>query len=381
VVLFLIALAIVMPEYEFPDEYHHITSTLDPGRHIDDPDMDKDAWYSYWYMYHRIFSYVKGDFEYHDPFLRIKERNFDSTSIYVQTKKNTASVVQLRVLQIVITIVSVFVVAYLVLDSDQFNSFVSLLVIYMSWPIVTHSLIGFNPAALLVAFIPLVITLLISKKYLLALLVSYGCYLLDNQGSLLIIVVLLTYGLVLYTSRKKQLYIYATSNRKYFVILLLLLLLFLHTYSIQIFGVIDRLSGVWLSQVTYLKRDIFTTGVIFAFTSLHYNGSLTSFNYYPVYVGYAYLMYKSIGSCINKRYMRVDFYYILSSSILFAIFVLFLGDLVNFRYHLYIVPIMVSTIVFYLDDKGISADYIVYAGLLVSAIGLYKFTSESYGLI
>ena len=139
--------------------------------------------------------------------------------------------------------------------------------------------------------------------------------------------------------------------------------------------------GVFYSQASYLKRDLFSTGIIFFFTSLHYNGSLTSFNYYPVYIGYFYLLYRSVWFCSVKKCMSDGFVNILSSITIALIFITFFGDLTNVRYHLYIVPIIISAFVFYFNYKGISSNYIVYAGLLISTIGMYKFISESYGLV
>jgi len=384
VILFLVASAIIAPEYEFPDEYHHVTSVLDPGRHLNDPNLDKESWFSYSYIYNKIFSYISDDFEYKDPFLRIKSRNFDSTSFYVQTKKNTTSVIKLRILQLALSIFLVFFVAYLILNHERFNNFVSLFVVYMSWPLVSSSIIGFNPAVILSLFIPLIIILISSRRYLSGFLISYVISYQDNQAVVVMAVTLLIWVVNTWLYQKHQLYVYYNkliSNKKLFVIILLLLAILLHAYSIQIFKFIYSISKVLYSQAGYLNRDLLSTGVIFVFTSLHYNGSLTSFNYYFVYVIYLFLMYKSIGFCIKKNCMRGDFINIVSLAIFTLLFVLFYGQLANMRYYLYVIPFIITVIIIYLEHKEISADYVVYAGLLVSAIGMYKFTSESYALI
>ncbi len=382
VVFFLVIVSIIYPEYDTPDEYHHIVSTIDQDRHIDSSKIENNILgYNYFKLYSYISSYFNIDVNYKDPTLRVKSKIFDSTSLYYQTEKNTEIVVKLRVIQVIFTIFITLLIAYLALGKKKFDGFVSFYVVYLSWPLISQSMIGFNSAAFLYSLAPLIILLMQLRRFFLALLLTILAFYYDNQAIVFIFFWVIWYGQYIYMPVKE--YLQSLSKRlninRYFV--LLLLVCFFYIYIVELISFISDTLSFLKATVTYLKRDFFTSIVLLSFSSLSFSGSLTSFNYYPVYILYFYLLYKSFSFNIKKNiflHNKIEIRSILTS---LFIFVFLFGNLLSARYHVYAIPLMIVMIVNYMEYLKLEHHYLVYTGMIISLIGVYKFINESYILI
>ncbi len=382
VVFFLVIVSIIYPEYDTPDEYHHIVSTIDQDRHIDSSKIENNILgYNHYKLYSYISSYFNIDVNYKDPTLRVKSKIFDSTSLYYQTEKNTEIVVKLRVIQVIFTIFITLLIAYLALGKKKFDGFVSFYVVYLSWPLISQSMIGFNSAAFLYSLVPLIILLMQLRRFFLALLLTILAFYYDNQAIVFIFFWVIWYGQHIYMPVKE--YLQSLSKRlninRYFV--LLLLVCFFYIYIVELISFISDTLSFLKATVTYLKRDFFTSIVLLSFSSLSFSGSLTSFNYYPVYILYFYLLYKSFSFNIKKNiflHNKIEIRSILAS---LFIFVFFFGNLLSARYHVYAIPLMIVMIVNYMEYLKLEHHYLVYTGMIISLIGVYKFINESYILI
>lgn len=387
-VILCLVFATVQKEFEYPDEFHQVTSTLTPERFsVDGAKPLGNTNWIYWSTIGSLLDHLGVDKNFVDPLVIVRGGIFTNESgLYYQLYNNQSIIIILRCLQILIAALLVVILLKLLTKGDEFRQALSFVTLYLAWPAATQSIVGYNAQIVADLMVPISFWLYLQKRYVLMIALLAATLVVERQAifSLPVFVTLAIVALRGDICGTLRLLMRRFSNHKrgstlVGIMAAFLLIYLLSNYNLTIIQLVKDLVLDLHAQVMYLKNDFLRTWGIFLLTSAIASPSLTALTYIPLYLGHLVLIILGIREFLKTYDTNSDSYLYVKISVAWAlIWISIFNGLSHFRYHTYLIPTLLIFCLQVLKRYNLRADMLLHGLMLVSAISSIRFLENSY---